>query len=176
MINLDESLFACWAEAFMPPDVRISPGPVKAATIQSQYDEVVPNAWNSIIRFDNDVTAVLKSNYNTGGRFHTFEIHGHAASAFINLGFGGAHCDAYVIAAEAKGGYSLASTGVAPNKPNYIDGMKLAGSDKFYRYYGFYQEDLHFLDCVRKRRRPVTSIQDAVKTFELVDLIASSLI
>jgi len=150
--------------------------PVKAATREPQTDDIVPNAWNAVIRFDNNVTGVLKSNYNTGGRSHTFEIHGHAASAFINLGLGGAQCEACVIAAQGKGGYSLASTGVAPNQPLFIDGKALAGSDKFYRYYGFYQEDLHFLDCVRKRRQPITSIHDAVKTFEMVDLISSSLI
>ena len=57
-----------------------------------------------------------------------------------------------------------------------IDGKALAGSQQFYRYYGYYQEDQHFLECVRQGTEPETSIADAVKTFHFVDLLASSLI
>ena len=56
------------------------------------------------------------------------------------------------------------------------DGKELAGSDKFYRYYGFYQEDMHFLDCVRSGETPETCIADAAKTFDLVDMLESNLI
>ena len=150
--------------------------PVSAATVCSRVDDVVPNSWNSVVRFDNGVTGIIKANYQTGGRTHTFEVHGAGASAFINLGFGTDACEAQMLATEGKGGYSLAATGAGKAGVRTIDGKALAGSDQFYRYYGFYQEDLHFLECVRQGVEPETSIADAVKTFELVDLLASSLI
>jgi predicted dehydrogenase len=150
--------------------------PVSAATVCSRVDDVVPNSWNSVVRFDNGVTGIIKANYQTGGRTHTFEVHGAGASAFINLGFGTDACEAQILATEGKGGYSLAATGTGRTGLQVIDGKALAGSDQFYRYYGFYQEDLHFLECVRQGAEPETSIADAVKTFELVDLLASSLI
>lgn len=150
--------------------------PVSAATVCGRVDDVVPNSWNSVVRFDNGVTGIIKANYQTGGRTHTFEIHGAGASAFINLGFGPEACEAQILATEGKGGYSLAATGAGTTGLQVMDGIALAGSDKFYRYYGFYQEDLHFLDCVRRGTEPETGIADAVKTFEFVDLLASSLI
>ena len=148
--------------------------PVSAATVCSRVDDVVPNSWNSVVRFDNGVTGIIKANYQTGGRTHTFEIHGAGASAFINLGFGAEACEAQILATEGKGGYSLAATGVGSTGLQVMDGKALAGSDKFYRYYGFYQEDLHFLECVRRGTEPETGIADAVKTFDFVDLLASS--
>lgn len=150
--------------------------PVQAAMIEAQNEDIVPNTWNAVVRFDNDVTGVIKANYNVGGRFHTFELHGPGASAFINLGFGGAHCEAQIITAEGKSGYSLAATGIKKGEPQRIDGMELAGSTDFYRFYGFYQEDVHFLECVREGVQPTTNIDDAVKTFEFIDLLTSSII
>jgi len=150
--------------------------PVKAATVRGQVEDIVPNSWNAVARFDNGVTATVKANYQTGGRTHTFELHGPGASAFINLGMGGADCEAQILTVKGKGGYSLAATGTGGHGLQTVDGKALAGSDQFYRYYGFYQEDLHFLECVREGRQPETSIADAVKTFEFVDLLNASII
>jgi predicted dehydrogenase len=151
--------------------------PVTAGTVCGQYDgSAVTNAWNSVVQFENGVTGIVQTNYATGGRFHTFEIHGPGASAFINVGFGGAQCEAQILVSEGRGGYSLASSGVGGAGLQTLDGKELAGSEEFYRFYGFYQEDEHFLDCVRQGREPETSIRDAVKTFEMVELIGSSVI
>jgi predicted dehydrogenase len=149
--------------------------PLTAATLEMQHDDVVPNAWNSLVLFENDVTATIRSNYKTGARFHSFEIHGPGASAFINIGFGGRECEAHVVTAKGEGAYSLAARGAGGVGMQTIDGRELAGSDKFYRFYGFYQEDRHFIDCVRSGATPITSIDDAVKTFELVDMIEAAI-
>jgi predicted dehydrogenase len=150
--------------------------PVSAATVVGQYGDVVENAWNSVVRFENGVTGVVQANYRTGGRTHTFEVHGAGASAFINVGFGGADCDAKVMLQEGKAGYSLAATGAGARNLMELDGKQMAGSDQFYRYYGFYDEDRHFLECVREGRAPETSIADAVKTFEMIELMRSNVI
>jgi len=149
---------------------------VSAATVQGQAVDVVPNAWNSVVRFENGVTGVIQANYQTGGRTHTFEIHGPGASAFINLGFGGSDCEAQILLQEGKAGYSLASSGPGQRNVQQLDGREMAGSDAFHRFYGFYDEDRHFVQCVRDGTMPETCIDDAVKTFEMVDLLESSLI
>jgi predicted dehydrogenase len=144
--------------------------------VSSRSADVVPNLWNGVIRFENGVTGIVLANYQTGGRTHTFEFHGPGASAFVNLGMGGSQCEAQVLVNEAKEGYSLAASGVSGGSLQTLDGKALAGSDDFYRYYGFYDEDVHFLECVRSGGVPETSIADAVETFELVHMLESSTI
>ena len=147
--------------------------PEAAATVIMAVDSPVDNAWSSVMRFDNGVTGTLKSNYKTGGRVHTFEIHGPGASAFINLGFGDQSCDARII--HSRGAmYSMSSGGVGEQGIEYIDGIKLAGGDKYYQYYGYKQEDAEFIDCVAAGRKPLCDIEDAVKTMEAVELLLKS--
>ncbi len=150
--------------------------PVAAATVQGQVGDAVPNGWNSVVRFDNGVTGVVQANYQTGGRTHTFELHGAGASAFINLGFGASECEARLLFREGTPGYSLAAAGPGGGKLQTLDGKEIAGDDRFHRYYGFYQEDAHFLRCVREGKAPEPGIADAVETFEMVELLESSLI
>lgn len=145
--------------------------PVEAYTLTSSHQEPVVNAWNSVTRFDNGTIGIVKANYRTGGRVHRFEIHGPGASAFVNLGMGGAQCEGLLLRHDGTQQYSLSAGAAGGDSNAYFSGAKLAGSDEFYRFYGFYHEDRHFIDCVKSRQLPETSIQDAVKSFEYVDLI-----
>lgn len=150
--------------------------PEKAVAIAAQHDDVVVNAWNGVCRFDNGVTGIIKANYRTGGRVHKFEVHGPGASAYIDLGFGGPSCSARVLVHHGRAQYSLAARGSAQWEIVELDGLELAGSDAFYRYYGYYDEDRHFLECVRARSCPETDIGDAVKSMRLADMFISNLI
>lgn len=141
----------------------------QAAMIGAQHDDIVENAWNGICRFENGVTGIIKANYRTGGRVHQFALHGPGLSAFINLGFGDAGCDATLLSHLGELSYSLAATGAAAETAQQIDGKALAGSTEFHKYYGFYFEDLHFIECVRTGTQPETSIQDAVESMRLVE-------
>ncbi|MBN2452070.1 MAG: Gfo/Idh/MocA family oxidoreductase [Lentisphaeria bacterium] len=145
--------------------------PVEAHTLTASHQEPVTNAWNSVTRFDNGTIGLIKANYRTGGRVHRFEMHGPGCSAFLNLGMGGAQCEGLLLRHDGKQQYSLSAGAAAANSGDYFSGVALADSDQFYRFYGFYFEDRHFIDCVRSRTTPETSIQDAVKTFRYVDLI-----
>lgn len=150
--------------------------PVAAAAVAACYADVVTNAWNGVCRFDNGVTGVIKANYRTGGRVHKFEVHGPGVSAYIDLGFGAATCTARLLIHEGEGQYSLAARGADKGGLVELDGLEIAGSDAFYRYYGYYQEDRHFLDCLRSGTAPETSIADAVESMRLVEMFRSSLI
>jgi len=145
--------------------------PVEAYTLTASHQEPVVNAWNSVTRFDNGTIGILKANYRTGGRVHRFEVHGPGASAFLNLGMGGAQCEALLLRHDGRQQYSLSAGAAGGDADAYFSGIKLAGSDQFYRFYGFYYEDRHFIDCVKTRQIPETSIEDAVKSFRYVDLI-----
>lgn len=145
--------------------------PVEAYTLTASHQEPVVNAWNSVTRFDNGTIGILKANYRTGGRVHRFEMHGPGASAFLNLGMGGAQCEGLLLRHDGGQQYSLSAGAAGGDSNAYFSGIKLAGSDQFYRFYGFFQEDRHFVDCVATRQMPETSIQDAVKSFRYVDLI-----
>jgi len=147
-----------------------------AAAVVAQYDDDVINAWNGVCRFDNGVTGIIKANYRTGGRVHRFEIHGPGVSAYIDLGFGGRSCEAFLLAHKGEIRYSLAARGASDQGVLKLDGMELAGSTDFHRYYGFYQEDRNFIDCVRTQTQPETSIGDAVKSMRLADLFLSNII
>ena len=122
------------------------------------------------MRFANGVTGTLKSNYRTGGRIHIFEMHGPGASAFINLGFGDMGCDARIIHSKSNM-YSQSSGGVGSQEIEYIDGVKLAGGDKYYQYYGYKQEDAEFVECIKTGAKPLCDIEDAAKTMEAVELL-----
>jgi hypothetical protein len=97
-------------------------------------------------------------------------------SAYIDLGFGGPACRAQLLAHSGEVRYSLAAAGASETGVIEIDGMELAGSTDFWKYYGFYQEDRHFLDCVRSRTEPETSIQDALKTMLLLEMFLTHVI
>ena len=127
------------------------------------------NAWSSIMRFENGVLGTLRSNYQTGARIHTFEIHGPGASAFINLGFGDADASATILYNNGGSMYSMASGGVGGVEREFIDGKELAGSQDYHAYYGYKQEDADFIKAILTKTDPLCTIADAAKSLELAE-------
>ncbi len=150
--------------------------PEKAATIAARHNSPVDNAWSSVIRFQNGITGTLKANYQTAGRVHTFEIHGPKASAFINLGFGSEACEAKILHSSGKSIYSMASAGVSGPQCETIDGMALAGSTKYYQYYGYKQENIDFIQCLRTNAAPLCPIADAAGSMHMAEMLLASAI
>ena len=147
----------------------------KAAMVINRYDSPMDNAWNGICVFDNDVTGIIKANYRVGGRVHQFQMHGIGISAFIDLGMGAEiSVQSRILAHQGAISYSLASTGAAAENSVILDGKELAGSDLFHRFYGYYFEDRHFIDCVKSGDTPETCIQDAVHSLRLVEQFLAS--
>lgn len=146
---------------------------VDCATVAAKFSGCpVENAWSSVMRFDNGVIATMRSNYQAGARVHTFEMHGPRASAFINIGMGGAECEATILySTSGKSMYSLAAAGVGGIQREYIDGKELAGSDEFYAYYGYKQEDEDFVNAILNGTKPLCTISDAAQTMKLVEKV-----
>jgi len=108
-------------------------------------------AFYAMVKFDNDVVGMLLGNWKTGGRVQTFEMHSHGASAFVEPDEGG--------------------TLIVDEEKQRFDTAEVAGSDELIMSHGFFQEDRHFIDCVKAGQQPLTNFADAVKTMELVDMI-----
>jgi predicted dehydrogenase len=121
----------------------------KACTVEECNPEnAIPEAWYSAFEFENGVSGVVRANYRTGGRVHQFEIHGPGASAFIDLGFGGAGCSGKILHTIVPGGQSLSAAGAGEQEIIEFDGRALAGSDKYEVYYGYFHEDWLFAQTV----------------------------
>lgn len=120
--------------------------------LHATYD----NSFNALIRFENGCTGVLLTNWVAGKRVHTFEMHAKGISAFIDAD------DKAVLYQDNKA------------EPIVLDVRAVAGSDENRKYYGFYDENRHFIDCIQQGRQPDTCFADAVKTMELVERIYRS--
>ncbi|MDH7570886.1 MAG: Gfo/Idh/MocA family oxidoreductase [Armatimonadota bacterium] len=120
--------------------------------LHAQYD----NSFNALIRFENGCCGVLLTNWVVGKRVHTFEMHAKGISAFVDGD------DKAILYTNNQ------DTG------EVLDTRTVAGSDQNYKYYGFYGENRHFIDCIQEKRLPETHFGDAVKTMELVERIYRS--
>lgn len=113
------------------------------------------DSFNALIEFESGCVGVLLANWAAGRRVHVFEMHGMGISAFINPDPDGE-------------GIVYADNGKFVKR---ITPQEAAGSDQWHKVYGFYDENRHFIDCVKSGTLPQTHFGDAVKTMELVDAI-----
>ncbi|RJS84880.1 gfo/Idh/MocA family oxidoreductase [Candidatus Bathyarchaeota archaeon] len=114
------------------------------------------NSFNALIEFDGGAIGILLTNWAAGSRIHTFEMHSKGVSAFVNP--------------DTEAVIYLENN---PN-PTRISTFEAAKSRERFVYYGFFDEDKHFVDCVRRGKEPETSFRDAVKTMELIERIYSA--
>lgn len=112
-------------------------------------------SWTALTRHTNGCTGVLLTNWQVGGRVHTFEMHGKGISAF---------CDP-----DEDAGAQIHVDGTL--NAEEIATKEAADSDMRHHFYGFYGENRHFIDCIKGNVEPDTCFADAVKTMELADRI-----
>ena len=113
--------------------------------------------FNALIRFDNGATGVLLTNWRTGVRRLTLELHSFGCSTYAD-----ADGEARVYEDNAK-------------EPTAILNWKqVAGSDAQHVNQGFKAQARAFIDGVKSRVPPHNNLSDSVKTMQLVDLIYSS--
>lgn len=118
-----------------------------------KIDSPAVNVATVLFSFASGACGVLHSDYVSGARVERFEIHGQGISAFIQApNF--AH-----IFKDGKG------------EPEVITGSELAGSDAGYRTYGFFQENRHFIDCLKTDKMPDTNLEYALKLMELIEKV-----
>ena len=112
------------------------------------------NVHLALITFSSGASGVLLTNWMTGRRMFTVEIHSPGISVFGD---------------PEEGGALYADNKVEPIKA--LDPYALCGSDEDFRAFGAYDVNDHFIKCVQTGKQPETNFDDAVKTMELVDEI-----
>lgn len=111
------------------------------------------NCYNALVRFDNDATAVITGNRSSGGRFLRVEAHGREIGAYMD------DLPRSVRFLEDS------------TREEEVAGAQLSGSTEECTYEGILDMHRHFLECLRAGKPALTSLEDALETMRLVDLI-----
>jgi predicted dehydrogenase len=123
----------------------------------------------ALVTFRSGATGVLLTNWMSGRRMFTVEIHSPGSSCLGDI----------------EEGFAFYRGGRAEPEAR-LPALREGSDRERYRKFGFTSEvdiiragwheaiDRHFVDCIRTRRQPETSLEDAVKTMELVDAIYQS--
>jgi predicted dehydrogenase len=114
------------------------------------------NAFNALLKFENGAIGFLYTNWAVGKRILSAEMHSKGISAYAEPD------DKAIIYADNK------------EKGQIIPTKEAAGSEEMYKYAGFFGENRHFIDCLKHGKQPMTNLNDAVRTMELVDRIYHS--
>lgn len=107
------------------------------------------NNYNALIRFKSGAVGYLTGNRSAGSRYERFEFHSPGVSAYIRAP------EIAEIYYDGRGEPKI----LRPQNPDPR------------KSYGYWTEDLHFIDCVRRKQPPITNLEDAVLTMALVDAI-----
>ncbi|MEM1990380.1 MAG: Gfo/Idh/MocA family oxidoreductase [Candidatus Bathyarchaeia archaeon] len=127
------------------------------ASLINQFYAEYNNSFNALIKFKGGTVGFLMTNWAVGKRIHTFEMHSRGISAFINPD------DKAVIYADN-----------CEEPIATITAAEAAGSQDRVKYYGFYDENRHFIDRIKEDKEPETNFEDAAKTMELINKIYNS--
>jgi predicted dehydrogenase len=123
--------------------------------LDSWYDV----SFNALVVFENGAVGVLLANWRTGKRTLRFEFHSLGASAFAD--------------ADGRGEVFVNN---APEPVLSTTAAQHVNSDEPHVVQGFLAESRAFINAVKTGRPLHNSLEDAVKTMELADLIYASAI
>ena len=101
------------------------------ASLINQFYAEYNNSFNALIKFKGGTVGFLMTKWAVGKRIHTFEMHSRGISAFINPD------DKAVIYADN-----------CEEPIATITAAEAAGSQDRVKYYGFYDENRHFIDRI----------------------------
>lgn len=117
------------------------------------------NRWLAVMEFESGASGILLTNWASGTRMHTFELHAPGFAAFINPDPGGC-ATVYRQGQEAL----------------RIGSEEAAGSNERHKVYGFFGENRYFIDCLQRGEQPECNFADAAESMQLADdILASSL-
>ncbi|MCC7353113.1 MAG: Gfo/Idh/MocA family oxidoreductase [Anaerolineae bacterium] len=136
--------------------------------VRSLYTDY-ENAFSALVRFDGGCLGILTTCWAFGTRVHTFEMHGKGISAFVD-----GNSEARIYADQSVVYTAKGSGGIVRPAATVLNADEVAGSSEFYKSYGYYGENEHFIQCLKEGKEPQTNFADALKTMELVDRIYHS--
>ena len=112
----------------------------------------------ALFQFKNGTQGMLCADYLSGSRIERIEIHGKGIAAYIESS------DRALV-------YEGNRVHMNPQPCQILEAGEVAGSSEIRKSKGFFAEHQHFIDCIKKDIQPGTSLEDAVKTMELVNAI-----
>lgn len=125
-----------------------------AAQVFSRYERWANshNQFGALIRFDSGAVGILLSARTAGSRYERFEVHGRGISAYIRAP---EHAEIH------RQGEPIET----------VTDQQLTGTTDRRITYGYRDETLHFLSCIRNNETPLTNFTDAARTMDLVERI-----
>ncbi|MFT5365299.1 MAG: virulence factor [Candidatus Latescibacterota bacterium] len=130
---------------------------VSVASDVRRLDSGHCNIHQALITFSSGATGVLLTNWMTGRRLFSVEIHSPGISMFGD---------------PEEGGKVFADGKVDPVQE--LDPFAMTKSKAEHVAYGPFAVNRHLIDCVKQGKQPETNFDDAVKSMELVDAIYQS--
>lgn len=130
--------------------------PKKVKSIVKNNFADYPNMFLALIEFDSGATGILSTNWTSGKRIYSVEMHGKGIIAFADP--------------EKEAVFFKDNS----EEPEILKTQEAAGSDELFKYAGFYFENKHFIECLKEKKQPATNLLDAYKTMEFVELIYAS--
>jgi virulence factor len=118
--------------------------------------------FHAMGKFENGCTSIFSSNMRAGARALDFQLHGIGISVYITMAPGGSHYSSMKATVFTDNDYE---------NPKYIYDYELAPDNSALGCVGFWQENRHFIDCVKSDIRTSCDFSDAAKTSELADII-----
>jgi len=129
---------------------------VEVVAMAAKNTNAYPHAINALIRFESGCTGVLMVNWDIAQRVHTFELHGHGCSAFVDP------LTECVIITDSR------------EVPERISAENMADTANIDLLDGIANENRYFVQCVKTGDKPKNDLADAAKTHRLVDRIQQS--
>jgi virulence factor len=138
--------------------LRYFGGDVKSVNCIGKYDSSAnEESITALIEFESGVAGVLIFNNQSGGSAENVELHGGGYSVIVDM-----------ISQTTRIMKNVNDDLLTPQE--WIE-YRPSKWDGFLRKNGFTQQDEHFIECVRTRKQPLYTAQDAYKSHELVNEI-----
>ncbi|MCM8807007.1 MAG: Gfo/Idh/MocA family oxidoreductase [Candidatus Omnitrophica bacterium] len=125
----------------------------KVSSLIKKWYKNYENNFNAILEFESGATGLLVSNYIGGKRIFSIELHAKGITAYV---------EPEKIATIFMNGKEECIS---------LKSEEIVGSTDFYKIAGFYNENRHFIDCLKQKKQPLTNLTDALKTMELIEKI-----
>lgn len=119
--------------------------------VKRSIESEIINSHHILIEYDNMIGAI-HSNYTSGARYERFEIHGKGVSAYIMTP------DEAILYADNK-------------EAGRLSGPEIVGSAERPMTYGFYQESVHFCECIASDNETDFNFEKAIDLMKLIDRI-----
>ena len=121
--------------------------------------------FHALAKFDNGCTGIFTSNMRSGARILEFQLHGIGISVYINMNPVGSHYSAMVAHIFIDNRF---------DHPEIIHDHEVAPDSSSQACVGFWQENRHFIDCVKKGIATECGFADAAETSRLCEQILST--